>query len=123
MQSVVKNATMLNIKGDAAVEENAFYVALSLLVNLDASLYQIVVLSLQVSLLAVLIAATLGFPLGVGLLFWKYGDIILRDQTLRAYGLGGNRKVNPHFIFRKAYSQLYKHFKPDSAWWIQMQMP
>ena len=50
---------MLNIKGDAAVEENAFYVALSLLVNLDASLYQIVVLSLQVSLLAVLIAAFL----------------------------------------------------------------
>ena len=47
------------------MEENAFYVALSLLVNLDASLYQIVVLSLQVSLLAVLIAAFLGFPLGL----------------------------------------------------------
>ena len=54
---------MLNKQGDAAVENNAFYVALSLLLNLDASLFQIVALSLQVSLLAVLIAAVLGLSL------------------------------------------------------------
>lgn len=44
------------------MENNAFYVALSLLLNFDASLFQIVALSLQVSILAVLIAAVLGFP-------------------------------------------------------------
>ncbi|MBD3656930.1 MULTISPECIES: ABC transporter permease [Marinobacter] len=54
------------------MENNAFYVALSLLVNLDASLFQIVVLSLQVSLLAVLIAAVLGFPLGAAVALWRF---------------------------------------------------
>lgn len=54
------------------MENNAFYVALSLLANLDASLLQIVVLSLQVSLLAVLIAAVLGFPLGAAVALWRF---------------------------------------------------
>jgi len=54
------------------VENNAFYVALSLLLNFDASLYQIVALSLQVSLLAVLIAAVLGFPLGAAVALWRF---------------------------------------------------
>lgn len=51
---------------------NAFYVALSLLLNLDASLIQIVALSLQVSILAVLIAAVLGFPLGAAVALWRF---------------------------------------------------
>ena len=54
------------------MENNAFYVALSLLVNLDADLFQIVMLSLQVSLLAVLIAAVLGFPLGAAVALWRF---------------------------------------------------
>ncbi|GAA0847804.1 ABC transporter permease [Marinobacter szutsaonensis] len=54
------------------MENNAFYVALSLLLNLDASLFQIVALSLQVSLLAVLIAAVLGFPLGAAVALWRF---------------------------------------------------
>jgi len=54
------------------VENNAFYVALSLLLNLDGSLFQIVALSLQVSLLAVLIAAVLGFPLGAAVALWRF---------------------------------------------------
>lgn len=54
------------------MENNAFYVALSLLLNLDASLFQIVALSLQVSLLAVLIAALLGFPLGAAVAIWHF---------------------------------------------------
>ncbi|WP_372995180.1 ABC transporter permease [Marinobacter sp.] len=54
------------------MENNAFYVALSLLLNLDASLVQIVALSLQVSLLAVLIAAVLGFPLGAAVALWRF---------------------------------------------------
>ena len=54
------------------MENNAFYVALSLLLNFDASLFQIVALSLQVSLLAVLIAALLGFPLGAAVALWRF---------------------------------------------------
>ena len=67
------------------MEENAFYVALSLLVNLDASLYQIVVLSLQVSLLAVLIAAFLGFPLGAAVALWQFpgrGGVVVALNAL-----------------------------------------
>ena len=65
------------------MEENAFYVALSLLVNLDASLYQIVVLSLQVSLLAVLIAAFLGFPLGAAVALWQFPGRNTCDMWLK----------------------------------------
>lgn len=54
------------------MQDNAFYVALSLLVNLDANLFQIVALSLQVSLLAVLVAALLGFPLGAAVALWRF---------------------------------------------------
>ncbi len=54
------------------MENNAFYVALSLLLNLDASLFQIVALSLEVSLLAVLLAALLGFPLGAAVALWRF---------------------------------------------------
>ncbi len=54
------------------MENNAFYVALSLLLNLDASLVQIVALSLQVSLVAVMIAAVLGFPLGAAVALWRF---------------------------------------------------
>ena len=67
------------------MEENAFYVALSLLVNFDASLYQIVVLSLQVSLVAVLIAALLGFPLGAAVALWQFpgrGGVIVALNAL-----------------------------------------
>ncbi|MYL24682.1 ABC transporter permease [Halomonas alkaliantarctica] len=54
------------------MENNAFYVALSLLLNLDATLFQIVALSLEVSLLAVLVAALLGFPLGAAVALWRF---------------------------------------------------
>lgn len=54
------------------MDNNAFYVALSLIINFDASLFQIVALSLQVSLLAVLIAALLGFPLGAAVALWHF---------------------------------------------------
>ncbi len=54
------------------MENNAFYVALSLLLDFDATLFQIVALSLQVSLLAVLIAAVLGFPLGAAVALWRF---------------------------------------------------
>ena len=68
------------------MENNAFYVALSLLLNFDASLIQIVALSLQVSLLAVLIAALLGFPLGAAVALWRFpgrgGMIVLLNALM-----------------------------------------
>jgi tungstate transport system permease protein len=67
------------------VEDNAFYVALSLLINLDATLFQIVALSLQVSLLAVLVAALLGFPLGAAVALWRFpgrGGVIVALNAL-----------------------------------------
>ncbi|MBC7181959.1 MAG: ABC transporter permease, partial [Marinobacter sp.] len=67
------------------MENNAFYVALSLLLNFDAPLYQIVALSLQVSLLAVLIAAVLGFPLGAAVALWRFrgrGGVIVALNAL-----------------------------------------
>jgi tungstate transport system permease protein len=67
------------------VENNAFYVALSLLMNLDAALFQIVALSLQVSLLAVLAAALLGFPLGAAVALWRFpgrGGVIVALNAL-----------------------------------------
>ncbi|MEX0605594.1 MAG: ABC transporter permease [Marinobacter sp.] len=67
------------------MESNAFYVALSLLLNLDATLFQIVALSLQVSLLAVLIAAVLGFPLGAAVALWRFpgrGGVVVALNAL-----------------------------------------
>lgn len=66
------------------MENNAFYVALSLLLNFDASLFQIVALSLQVSLLAVLIAALLGFPLGAAVALWRFPGRGVMIVTLNA---------------------------------------
>ena len=42
----------------------AFHTALRLIVTLDPSLIEIVALSLQVSLLAVVLSSLIGFPLG-----------------------------------------------------------
>ena len=67
------------------MENNAFYVALSLLINFDAALFQIVMLSLQVSLMAVLIAAVLGFPLGAAVALWRFpgrGGVIVMLNAL-----------------------------------------
>jgi tungstate transport system permease protein len=67
------------------VEDNAFYVALSLLMNLDATLFQIVALSLQVSLMAALVAALLGFPLGAAVALWRFpgrGGVIVALNAL-----------------------------------------
>ncbi|MGS2742127.1 ABC transporter permease [Halomonas sp. LS-001] len=55
-----------------AAETHAFNIALSLLINLDDALVGIVLLSLQVSLLAVCIAAVMGFPLGAAVALWRF---------------------------------------------------
>jgi tungstate transport system permease protein len=50
----------------------AFDTALRLIVTLDPSLIEIVVLSLQVSLLAVILASAIGFPLGGALAVYRF---------------------------------------------------
>lgn len=51
---------------------NAFTTALNLIVNMDSALFSIVQLSLQVSLMAVLIASLLALPLGAALALWRF---------------------------------------------------
>jgi tungstate transport system permease protein len=51
---------------------NAFTTALILLLNLDDNLLEIVLLSLQVSVSAVVLAALCGFPLGAGLALFRF---------------------------------------------------
>jgi tungstate transport system permease protein len=51
---------------------NAFATALTLLLNFDDNLLEIVLLSLQVSVSAVVLAALCGFPLGAGLALFRF---------------------------------------------------
>ena len=51
---------------------DAFSAALSLIVNFDSGLAEIVALSLQVSLAAVLIASLIGLPLGAALAIFHF---------------------------------------------------
>ncbi|GEK48652.1 ABC transporter permease [Bisbaumannia pacifica] len=52
--------------------DSAFITALNLVLGLDPALLAIVTLSLQVSLLAVLIATLIGLPLGAALALWRF---------------------------------------------------
>ncbi|WP_417790169.1 ABC transporter permease [Terasakiella pusilla] len=51
---------------------SAFQAAFQLIVSLDSNLFEIVSLSLQVSLSAVLIASLIGFPLGAALVLFAF---------------------------------------------------
>ncbi|WP_280548225.1 MULTISPECIES: ABC transporter permease [unclassified Halomonas] len=53
-------------------DANAFQTALALILGRDPDLVGIVVLSLQISLTAVLIAALIGLPLGAALALWRF---------------------------------------------------
>ena len=53
-------------------DANAFQTALALILGRDPDLVGIVMLSLQVSLSAVLIAALIGLPLGAALALWRF---------------------------------------------------
>ena len=52
--------------------DNPFYTALALILGMDSDLIDIVVLSLQVSLVAVLIASALALPVGAALALWRF---------------------------------------------------
>nr|WP_282448410.1 ABC transporter permease [Marinobacter goseongensis] len=55
------------------------------MLDVDAALFSIVALSMQVSLLAVLVAALLGFPLGAAVALWRFpgrGGVIVTLNAL-----------------------------------------
>lgn len=52
--------------------DNAFSTALALILSMDSALISIVVLSLQVSLMAVFIASLIALPLGAALALWRF---------------------------------------------------
>lgn len=52
--------------------DNAFSTALALILSMDSALISIVMLSLQVSLMAVVIASLLALPLGAALALWRF---------------------------------------------------
>lgn len=55
-----------------AASDNPFYTALTLILAMDSNLIDIVALSLQVSLSAVLIASALALPVGAALALWRF---------------------------------------------------
>lgn len=68
-----------------AADPNPFRLALSLVVQLDASLVEVVTLSLQVSLLAACLAAAMGFPLGAAVALWHFpgrGGVVVALNAL-----------------------------------------
>ncbi len=62
----------------------AFHTALRLIVTFDPQLIEIVMLSLQVSLLAVLLAGIVGFPLGAALAVYRFPGRGLATAALNA---------------------------------------
>ncbi|GHE22051.1 ABC transporter permease [Halomonas urumqiensis] len=67
-------------------DPNAFHIALALVLNLDAALFDIVGLSLRVSLTAVTLAALIGLPMGAALVLWAFpgrgGVIVLLNALM-----------------------------------------
>ncbi|PRY66234.1 tungstate transport system permease protein [Vreelandella songnenensis] len=55
-----------------AASDNPFYTALTMIMSMDQRLFDIVTLSLQVSLIAVLVASLLALPLGAALALWRF---------------------------------------------------
>jgi tungstate transport system permease protein len=55
-----------------APNDSGFGAALGLLLSFDPQLWQIVLLSLQVSLVALAIACLLGMPAGAALAIWRF---------------------------------------------------
>ncbi|MBZ5486571.1 ABC transporter permease [Halomonas aquamarina] len=55
-----------------SASDNPFYTALTLILGMDHRLFDIVALSLQVSLIAVALASLLALPLGAALALWRF---------------------------------------------------
>lgn len=68
-----------------ASADNAFMTALQLILGLDPRLMDIVLLSLQVSLTAVAVAALIGLPLGAAIALWRFPGRGLLITLLNAF--------------------------------------
>lgn len=77
---------------------------------------------LQVSLIPAsvlgLLGYTVGFPAILTWILYKWREVIMLDQLLRAGGQGENRIENPiGYEIRKAYGRMYYQYKPDFFYW------
>ena len=68
--------------------------------------------------LAVGMCITLGYPIIVAYLLFKYRAPIKMDQALRAAETGYTPDTNPQFKTRQMLSKLYKNYKPKRYMWI-----
>jgi hypothetical protein len=66
-----------------------------------------------------LAAYTVGYPAFVAHKLYKYRELVMEDQLLRAKGTGNDRLTNPHALhFRQMYGRSYFQFKPDWYMWV-----
>jgi len=73
-----------------------------------------------------LLVYVIGFPTFVGWLIYKFGDVIRRDQLIRAMGFtqaftyseSYPEVIKQAYQFRAKFSRLYYYFKPDFYFWI-----
>jgi hypothetical protein len=63
---------------------------------------------------------TAGYPIGIGLWFYRNREIIMEDQLLRAIGIGDDKLSNPRALeFRRKFHRSYYQFRPDYAYfWV-----
>lgn len=66
-----------------------------------------------------LIFYTLGYPGGVGTVFFLKRELIMEDQLLRARGMGRDKLTGPNtYMLRGALGRTYFQFKPDYFFWL-----
>jgi hypothetical protein len=61
----------------------------------------------------------LGYPAALGYNIYKYRELVMEDQLLRAKGVGNDRLTNPHaYEVRRRLGRSYFQFKPQFYLWI-----
>ena len=68
----------------------SFRIAVELVIELDPAVVEIVLLSLQVTFLAVVIASIIGFPLGAALAVFRFPGRSEYPRTMRHCGTAHN---------------------------------
>jgi hypothetical protein len=64
-----------------------------------------------------IIIYSIGYPVYVSYVIYKYFHLIQEDQLLRAMDLGDTRATNPMaYDVRKKYHKLYYHYKPGEMY-------
>jgi hypothetical protein len=61
----------------------------------------------------------LGYPGVLGSTLWKYRELVMEDQLLRAKGVGQDKLSNPNALdMRRMFGRSYFQFKPQYFLWI-----